>query len=184
MMSPSRTSAIGPQCALSGPTCPTQKPRVAPENRPSVINATFLPIPWPDSAAVVASISRMPGPPAGPSFLMTMTSPSSYARSLIAANASSSHSKTRAGPENTIWSSVMPAIFTMAPSGARLPFNPTTPPVVERGVETGWMTLPSASRSTRSISSPIVLPVATMQSSWMRPTLRSSLSTTGTPPAS
>ena len=67
---------MGPPCAASGPTWPTQKPRVAPEKRPSVMSATFLPMPWPDSAAVVASISRMPGPPAGPSLRMTMTSPS------------------------------------------------------------------------------------------------------------
>src|SRR5499427_606114 len=30
-----------------GPTWPTQNPRVAPENRPSVISATFSPAPWP-----------------------------------------------------------------------------------------------------------------------------------------
>ena len=75
-MSPSRRSAIGPPLAASGPTWPTQKPRVAPEKRPSVISATFLPMPWPERAAVVASISRMPGPPTGPSLRMTMTSPS------------------------------------------------------------------------------------------------------------
>ena len=53
--------------AASGPTCPMQNPRVAPENRPSVISATFSPMPCPYRAAVVASISRMPGPPLGPS---------------------------------------------------------------------------------------------------------------------
>ena len=37
--------AIGPPNAASGPTCPTQKPRVAPENLPSVIKATFSPLP-------------------------------------------------------------------------------------------------------------------------------------------
>ena len=47
MMSPSRTSAIGPPTAASGPTWPMQKPRVAPENRPSVISATLPPVPWP-----------------------------------------------------------------------------------------------------------------------------------------
>ena len=66
-MSPSLSSAIGPPTAASGPTWPTQKPRVAPEKRPSVISATLPPMPWPYSAAVVASISRMPGPPLGPS---------------------------------------------------------------------------------------------------------------------
>ena len=47
---------------------------VAPENRPSVSSATDSPRPAPMIAAVTASISRMPGPPAGPSFLMTTTS--------------------------------------------------------------------------------------------------------------
>ena len=49
--------------------------------------------------------------------------------------ASSSHSKTRAGPSNLRLA--MPATFTIAPSGARLPRRPTTPPVGERGLETG-----------------------------------------------
>jgi hypothetical protein len=42
MMSPSFKSAIGPPTAASGPTWPMQKPRVAPEKRPSVISATLL----------------------------------------------------------------------------------------------------------------------------------------------
>ena len=45
MMSPSRSSPIGPPTAASGPTWPTQKPRVAPEKRPSVISATLPPMP-------------------------------------------------------------------------------------------------------------------------------------------
>ena len=40
---------------------------VPPEKRPSVISATFSPMPWPYRAAVVESISRIPGPPFGPS---------------------------------------------------------------------------------------------------------------------
>lgn len=36
-----------PPTAASGPTWPTQKPRVAPEKRPSVMSATLSPIPWP-----------------------------------------------------------------------------------------------------------------------------------------
>ena len=46
-LSPSRSSAIGPPTAASGPTWPMQKPCVAPEKRPSVISATFSPTPWP-----------------------------------------------------------------------------------------------------------------------------------------
>ena len=44
-----------------------QKPRVAPEKRPSVSSATDSPSPAPTIAAVTPSISRMPGPPFGPS---------------------------------------------------------------------------------------------------------------------
>jgi hypothetical protein len=42
------------------------RPRVAPENRPSVTSATDSPRPWPTSAAVTASISRNPRPAARP----------------------------------------------------------------------------------------------------------------------
>ncbi len=44
------------------------KPCVAPEKRPSVISATSIAEPLADDGARVTwSISRMPGPPAGPS---------------------------------------------------------------------------------------------------------------------
>src|SRR5215472_13755857 len=49
--------------------------RVAPEKRPSVIRHTDSPRPCPTSAPVTCSISRMPGPPFGPSYLMTTVSP-------------------------------------------------------------------------------------------------------------
>ena len=45
IMSPFLSKAIGPPNAASGPTCPTQKPLVAPENLPSVISATLSPFP-------------------------------------------------------------------------------------------------------------------------------------------
>jgi len=44
-----------------------QGPCVPPENRPSVMSATFVPSPIPMIAAVGESISRIPGPPRGPS---------------------------------------------------------------------------------------------------------------------
>ena len=53
--------------AASGETWPMQAPRVAPEKRPSVIRATLLPRPMPMMAEVGFSISRIPGPPLGPS---------------------------------------------------------------------------------------------------------------------
>src|SRR5262249_58257072 len=38
MMSPSRTTAIGPPTAASGPTSPLQKPPLAPEHRPPALH--------------------------------------------------------------------------------------------------------------------------------------------------
>ncbi len=66
-MSPSRTAAMAPPSAASGAMCATMKPCVAPENRPSVIRATESLRPAPTIAPVTPSISRMPGPPTGPS---------------------------------------------------------------------------------------------------------------------
>ena len=65
----------GPPFAASGHTCPTMKPWVAPENRPSVTSATSSESPSPTIAAVTCSISRIPGPPTGPSKRITTTSP-------------------------------------------------------------------------------------------------------------
>ena len=65
--SPSRTNAIGPASTASGAMWPTQSPVVPPENRPSVTSSTSLPSPAPLIAPVIASISRIPGPPLGPS---------------------------------------------------------------------------------------------------------------------
>ena len=47
--------------------CVVKQSAVAPEKRPSVISATSLSSPMPAMAEVGDSISRMPGPPAGPS---------------------------------------------------------------------------------------------------------------------
>ena len=72
----------------------------------------------------------------------------------------------------------------MAPSGARLPFSPTTPPVALSGVSTGWITRPSAAPSIAARFSAMVRPVTVMQSPCSRPARSSSFNTTGTPPAS
>ena len=66
-MSPSFTNAIGPPTYASGATWPTMKPWVAPEKRPSVSSTTLSSSLWPTSAPVTPSISRIPGPPFGPS---------------------------------------------------------------------------------------------------------------------
>ena len=65
--SPSSMSAMGPPAAASGLTCPTAGPFVAPEKRPSVMSATLVDRPIPTMDEVGVSISRMPGPPFGPS---------------------------------------------------------------------------------------------------------------------
>src|SRR5215472_17868559 len=89
IVSPSRTAAIGPPTAASGATWPTMKPRVAPLKRPSVSSATDSPSPSPTIAAVTPSISRMPGPPRGPTYRMTTTSPGWILRAVTAAMAAS-----------------------------------------------------------------------------------------------
>src|SRR5699024_9719143 len=71
--SPSLINPIGPPAAASGEMCPTATPLVAPENLPSVISATSLPKPLPTMYEVGANISGIPGPPLGPSYLITTT---------------------------------------------------------------------------------------------------------------
>ncbi len=61
---------VGPEAAHGGPIALLKDGDII------TLNATFFPIPCPDKAAVVASISRIPGPPEGPSLRMTNTSPS------------------------------------------------------------------------------------------------------------
>ena len=78
--------------------CPIEAPRLAPEKRPSVIRATLEPSPIPAIADVGLSISLIPGPPFGPSYLITTTSPATILPPLIASIASSSQSNTLAGP--------------------------------------------------------------------------------------
>ena len=52
MRSPSLTRAIGPPTRASGTTCPMMNPRLAPENRPSVIKAVLVESPAPAMAPV------------------------------------------------------------------------------------------------------------------------------------
>src|SRR5206468_4128197 len=119
IVSPFRSAAIGPPSAASGAMWPIMKPWVAPEKRPSVISATVSPRPAPWSAPVTCSISRMPGPPLGPSQRMTITSLGLILPAFTAANESSSRSNTRAGPR---WKSrFWPETLATHPSGAKLP---------------------------------------------------------------
>ena len=70
----------------------------SPENLPSVIKATSLPNPAPTIADVGFNISGIPGPPFGPSYLITITSPFFIDPLLIALLASISELKTLAEP--------------------------------------------------------------------------------------
>ena len=120
MTSPFLTNARLPPVWASGEICPTTKPWVPPENLPSVIRATSEPRPAPMIAAVGFNISGMPGPPLGPTYLMTKTSPLITFSFLIAEFASSSESKTFAGPEK--FNPSFPVIFATQPSSAKFPY--------------------------------------------------------------
>src|SRR5690606_7509076 len=102
----------GPAVRGLGATCPMHRPVVPPENRPSVSSSTSLPSPAPLIAPVTASISRIPGPPRGPSPRITTTSPGCSEPS--ASMAACSPSNTLAVPSNRAESK--PALFTTAPS--------------------------------------------------------------------
>ncbi len=72
-------------------------------------------------AEVGVSISRMPGPPRGPSYRITSTSPAVTVPSMMRSVASSSEWNTRAVPLKKVPS--LPVILATAPVGARLPYR-------------------------------------------------------------
>src|SRR5579863_8960142 len=150
IVSSSCTSAMTPPLAASGEICPIDNPEVPPENRPSVISAHARPRPFPLRNDVGYSISCMPGPPRGPSYLMTTTSPALTRPASIPSTASSCDSKTRAGPENVHSSSGTPAVFTTPPSGARFPYSMHRPPSAVYACVTSLMHPAAASRSSES----------------------------------
>ena len=163
MISPSSTSAIGPPTAASGDTCPIDAPLDAPLKRPSVISATEDPSPYPAIAEVGFSISRIPGPPFGPSYRITITSPGLIFPDLIASVASSSLSKILAGPSCTSISAQTAERFTTLPSGARFPLSTARPPVSLYGLSIGRIT--SGFLLTHpSMFSPSVFPVTVIHS--------------------
>mmetsp|Transcript_37762 Transcript_37762/g.88853 ORF Transcript_37762/g.88853 Transcript_37762/m.88853 type:complete len:335 (+) Transcript_37762:311-1315(+) len=182
MMSPSCTIAIGPPTCASGATCPTQKPWLPPEKRPSVMSATSWPSPAPMTIEVGESISFMPGPPLGPSYRITMTLPRSDSWSLTTcAIRSSSASKHMAGPWKRVPS--LPVILPTAPSGARVPSRMAMCPVALTGLAKVPMTSWPASRPGSSARfSAIVLPVIVMQSPCRWPCSSMYLRTPGVPP--
>ena len=148
-----------------------------------MIRATLEPSPIPAIADVGLSISLIPGPPLGPSYLITTTSPATIFPPLIAAIASSSLSNTLAGPSCTIISSTTAERLTTLPSGARFPERTARPPVLLYGLSTVRIT--SGLRFTAfAIFSPTVLPVTVIQSVCKSPISASSFITAYTPPAS
>ena len=183
IVSPSSTRAIGPPTAASGDTCPIEAPRLAPEKRPSVMSATDEPSPIPTIADVGLSISLIPGPPLGPSYLMTTTSPATIFPPFMAAIASSSQSNTLAGPVCTIISGTTAERFTTQPSGARFPLRTASPPFFIYGLSIGRMTSGFLFTAFFMLS-PMVFPVTVMQSRFNRPASPSSFMTAYTPPAS
>ena len=158
-------------------------PLDAPEKRPSVIRATLSPSPIPAMAEVGFNISLMPGPPFGPSYLMTTTSPGTIFPPFIAVMASSSQSNTLAGPLCTNISSQTADLFTILPFGARFPLSAANPPVSLYGLSIGLIVLMSLF-SQFTIFSLTVFPVAVIKSVYNKPFLSSSFITAYTPPAS
>src|SRR3989344_4759250 len=181
--SPFLMSPMGPPTYASGATWPMTSLYEPPEKRPSVISATESPSPRPMMAEVTASISRIPGPPFGPSFLITIVSPETTEPASIAANADSSSSNTFAGPR--CCSFLMPFIFATPPPGARLPCMTTIGPRFITGSLMSRMTgVKLLFFFTSFRFSATVFPVMVMQPPCKRPASRSSFMTAGTPPAS
>ena len=120
-----------PPAAASGEICPILNPEVPPLNLPSVIKAHSLPKCLLFIYDVGYNISCIPGPPFGPSCVMTTTSPLTTLPPKIPSQAASCESKTLAGPANFQILSSTPAVFTTQPSCAMFPFNTAKPPSFE-----------------------------------------------------
>ena len=111
-----------------------------------------------------------------------MTSLGLILAAFTAAKASSSRSKTRAGPRCT--SFFWPETLATQPSGARLPRRMARPPSGLIGSSSACTTFwPGVSRAARA-SSPIVRPVTVISFSKSRPASSSRRATTPMPPAS
>ena len=118
-VSPSRIAAIGPPTQASGATWPTISPREAPEKRPSVRRATVSPTGPNDGARHTEHFARMPGPPSGPSYRITTTSPGLMRLAVTASIASSS--AVEDARRALVFKAFVPATLMTQPSGARLP---------------------------------------------------------------
>ena len=180
--SPSLMSAMGPPSWASGATWPMTKPWDPPLNLPSVMRATQSPSPAPMMALVGVSISGIPGPPLGPSYLMTTTQPlKDSGSSSSAASIASSWSKHLAGPSNS--SPSFPVIFATDPSGATSPYRICRCPVslmgLSSGITTSWPSVKSGQDSRFSAS---VFPVTVRHDPSTMPCLSRYLRHAGVPP--
>lgn len=124
---------IGPFSIASGDMCPMAAPLVAPLNLPSVISATSPFSLLPLILEVGVSISLIPGPPFGPSYLMTITSPLLILLLSMAFTHSSSLLNTFAFPLNFIIFLDTAVCFTTAPFGAMFPYSIFIPPCLCTG---------------------------------------------------
>ncbi len=123
----------------------------------------------------------MPGPPFGPSYLITTTSPFTISPFLIASLANFSESKTLAVPSKKVPS--FPVIFATLPSLAKFPYKILIWPVFFIGSEIGFITFWFSSKDfTLDKFSEIVFPVTVMQSGCNMSLSSINFKTAGTPP--
>jgi hypothetical protein len=129
--SPSSTRPIAPPSAASGETWPIDRPDVPPEKRPSVISAQLCRGPsisdsWSDTAfpacrgrprAFIADHDDVAG--------LDLAAEDAFDRA-------SWLSKTAPGRRISGCCSSTPAVFTMQPSSARLPYSTARPPSLEK----------------------------------------------------
>mmetsp|Transcript_11041 Transcript_11041/g.20034 ORF Transcript_11041/g.20034 Transcript_11041/m.20034 type:complete len:390 (+) Transcript_11041:309-1478(+) len=158
------------------------KPWEPPEKRPSVISATCLPKPAPMIALVGVNISLMPGPPFGPSYLITTKSPFWIFPCSSPRSIASSPSNTLAGPVKVVPS--LPVILATEPSGHKLPYKILMLPLSWMHLSIGLITscaLKSRSGIPAKFSA-TVRPVQVIQSPCNQPSFSKYFITTGVPP--
>mmetsp|Transcript_62763 Transcript_62763/g.147178 ORF Transcript_62763/g.147178 Transcript_62763/m.147178 type:complete len:265 (+) Transcript_62763:352-1146(+) len=158
------------------------KPWDPPEKRPSVIRATCFPRPAPMIALVGVSISRIPGPPFGPSYRITMKSPLEILPCSSPFSIASSLSKTLALPVKDVPS--LPVILATAPSVQRFPRKILMLPVFWTHLSKGSITLcaPKSRSGTLARFWAIVWPVIVRQSPCSQPSFNRYFITAGMPP--
>ena len=110
-----------------------QRALFVPEKRPSVTSAVEVCKPMPYRYFIALYISTIPGPPLGPSYLMTTTFLSLIFPSKIAWLASSSESNTTAVPVNCLTLGSIAVGLLIPVFGARFPLSTAKPPETSKG---------------------------------------------------